>query len=192
MCGAVWTLGLGACSSVPCLEGFSKDAQGVCRADTPCPQGSVRGHDLDCHVRPDGPPSDAQAQGTTGAAMDTGEGWASDGPGRILVRYDGLSGVPSHGFLVMAFTEDSGPPGAAFCQIILDDPVDVAGFVVPFDGRSDPCPSDGEPHRFEPGELRLEMMVVEASGGSPVLCDERLLTVEGDQEVDYSAVVRCD
>lgn len=186
---------LSGCAKEPCVDGFTKGGDEICRAEVACPTGAFRGRDLDCHQRTDGvPPStvDSGAHDTADAATDTGDGWASSGPGRIFVRYDGLSGVPSHGFVVMAFGVDPGPPGAAFCQIILDDPVDVAGFLVPFDGISDPCPSDGEPHRFDTGELRLEMMVMAASGGSAALCDERLLVVDGDQEVDYSSVLRCD
>ena len=189
----------------PCSNGFSRSADGVCRADTPCPSGSKRQKDLACHPQHSTP--ELQVDNDTGSGgidsgsnepeVDTAEsevdtGILSSGPGRIWASYEGLQGVLSHGFIVYGTLTGQPDPVAVFCQIILTDPMTVSGYLVPFDNQSDPCPSTGEAKLFDPGNVTLTMAVNENPLSTPALCDERAVQIDGDQIVDFSDVIACD
>ena len=183
----------------PCETGFNRDSEGLCRAEVPCPPGASRGTDLACHPHGDsGTPARTQDTGSSIDAppVDTGsepDGDAPDtGPGRIRIVYNQLAGLPLHGLVVFAERTDGGGPIASFCQIILADPMDIEGHMVPFDGSSDPCPSQGDPVIFDEGIIELTMSVSQGASDSPVLCDQRAVTIAGDQTVDYGSVTGCD
>ena len=192
---------LAGCST-PCATGFSRDAEGICHAIEACRTGTARGTDLACHT--------IEEQNETAIESDTGDWSAGDptdptapspdedtgapteGPGRIWVSYEQLEGVPLHGFVVFGNKMGNPEPVASFCQIILSDPMTVQGYLVPFSGTQDPCPSTGEPSLFDPGEVTLIMTLSTGFGSEPVLCDERRVTIAGDQMVDFSDVITCD
>ena len=94
--------------------------------------------------------------------------------------------------VVFAERPGGGGPIASFCQIILADPMDIEGHMVPFDGTSDPCPSTGDAVIFDEGAIELTMSVSQGASESPVLCDQRVVAIAGDQTVDYSTVTGCD
>jgi len=94
-------------------------------------------------------------------------------------------------FIVFGELAGETRPTASFCQIILDDPMSVQGYLVPYDGEADPCPSTGEPERFEPGLVVLNMVVIPGPSSDPVLCDERVVEIAGDQHIDFSDVIAC-
>ena len=198
---ALLSAGTAAGCAAPCSTGFSRDANGICNAIETCPPGTQRETDLGCHA------SDTQNEPDT--QSDTGD-WATEesndsrysppeadtgspteGPGRIWVSYDQLEGVPLHGFVVFGSKMGNPEPIASFCQIILNDPMTVQGYLVPFTATEDPCPSTGEPSLFEPGDVNLIMTLSTGFGTDPVLCDERSITISGDQTVDFSDVITC-
>lgn len=183
----------------PCLEGFSKDAEGVCRADVPCEPGTARGADLVCRGDDTEEPaptdtgvSEAEGLDTGLADTDDGDVPVTEGPGRVRVVWTGLSGVPLHGMVVMATAEGESMPSAAMCVVVLQQEIDIDGFLVSYAPGEDPCTPGGEPVELAPGPLRLDMQVVAGEGGVPVFCDERELVVAGDVTVDFSGVQSCD
>ena len=184
-----------------CEAGFNRGDDGLCRAEVPCPPGASRGTDLACHPYGDsGTPAATTDSGspTDQPPLDTGTADAPDddvpstGPGRIRIVYDQLAGLPLHGMVVFAERPGGGGPIASFCQIILADPMDIEGQMVPFDGTSDPCPSAGDAVIFDEGAIELTMSVSQGASESPVLCDQRVVAIAGDQTVDYSTVTGCD
>jgi len=199
LAGALLAVGCGQ----PCATGFSRSDDGVCRADTPCPSNAQREQDLACHPVSSG--ESLTTQTDTGYwADDTAEneptestepiqdtGAADSGPGRIWVSYEGLEGVPAHGFFVFGEVSGKAGPIASFCQIILADPMTVQGYLVPFDGDSDPCPNTGEPELFDEEQVVLNMIVAQGASSEPVLCDQRVIDITGDQIVDFSDVIAC-
>ena len=183
----------------PCLEGFSKDPDGVCRADVPCEPGTARDPDLVCRgddpeqpLATDTGVSEAEELDTGLADSDEADLPATEGPGRVRVVWTGLSGVPLHGVVVMATVEGESIPSAAMCVVVLQQEIDIDGFLVSYVPGADPCIPGGEPVELEPGPLRLDMQVVAGEGGVPVFCDERELVVAGDVTVDFSGVQSCD
>ena len=196
--GALFATTLGC--TEPCAAGFSRDNAGICHAVERCPPGTQRDRNLTCepHSADEDSPVDTadQPQDDTGTTEpestpdDTGS--SQDGPGRILVKYEQLAGVPAHAFLVLAEAPGTPEPIAAFCQIILTNPMSVEGYLVPYDGTTDPCPSVGEPKLFATGQVSLIMSVVQGPDSPPALCDERLVEVSGNQVVDFSDVIACE
>lgn len=202
--------GSGVGCSRDCATGFSRDDEGVCHADVLCPAGYERKENLACHpmVGQDeadsGPVLDAidtgfSAATDTGvsAATDTGEEWPFDGDlyesgaGRIAVRYAGLENLQLYGFVVTGQLADQALPNAAFCQVILELSVDILGYLAPYDGESPPCPMEGDPFVFDPGTVTLNMLVAGGESDDPVLCDERIVEVDGDTMVDFGDVTSC-
>ena len=76
--------------------------------------------------------------------------------------------------------------------MVLQQEIDIDGFLVSYAPGTDPCIPGGDPVELEPGPLRLDMQVVAGEGGVPVFCDERELVVAGDVTVDFSGVQSCD
>ena len=182
------------------MEGFSRSGDGICRADVPCGPGLERGSDLECHaadgVQVDGESDTGQSEVTaddtgTAAGVDSGQVETS-GPGRIRVIWNGLSGVPAHGVVVMATVGGDYQPSAALCVVVLQLEIDIDGYLTPYTPGDDPCTPSGEPMEFDEGPVQISMEVVAGEGATPVLCDERDLVVAGDVTVDFSGVQSCD
>ena len=195
MCGI-----LAGCT--PCASGFSRSTDGVCFADEQCPDGFYRDETLSCVAasvestdeRP--PPSVNADTGSEVIIEDTGGvDEAVDAPpegyGRIFVRYPSLSDLPMHGFFVMGQPLGEYRPSSAFCQVILAQEVDVDGVMTVFDGVSQDCPLQGDAMLYPNGEVQLFMQVAAGATAEPVLCDERVVQVDGDTAVDFGDVIDC-
>lgn len=186
--------------SAPCMEGFSKDEAGVCRADESCPAGTARGEDLVCHSTDEDLDADDVDTGlgspgsvdSGGADTDDSGSTVTEGPGRIRVIWDGLSGVPLHGVVVMATRDGDPEPVAAMCVVVLQQEIDIDEYLVAYVPGEDPCIPGRDPLELDPGRVEVNMQVVAGEGGVPVLCDERDLVVAGDVTVDFSGVQSCD
>ena len=200
LCAAVLVCGLLGCRP-NCVSGFAADEDGICRAVRPCPTGHERRTDLACHAVSS---SESEAQQTdeddaepnpnlddTGTAPPAEEGGSHSGSGRIFIQYEGLENYSMHGFVVMGRKPGDLDPSSAFCQVILDQSVDILGEMRPFDGVSDPCPSQGDAVLYEPGEIILQMSLSSGASDSPALCDERTVRVEGDIIADFGGVTSC-
>ena len=191
------TLLIAACEQ-DCAQGFTRSADGICRADTPCPAGSQREEDLACHSthiaqdRDTGEPPQSNSVQEESRDDEVDTGGLTEGPGRIWVSYEQLKGVPAHGFVVFGTVPGETSPVASFCQIILADPMTVEGYLVPYDGESNPCPSTDDAKLFEANEVVLNMFVAQGTESEPILCDQRLISIAGDQVVDFSDVVACN
>ena len=191
-----------AAGCTPCASGFSRGDEGICYADTPCPDGYARDEELRCApvdegsdteadwTAADADPSDAEAGADTGLwenAVDS----PPDGFGRIFIQYTGLDGLPMHGFFVMGHPKDEHQPSSAYCQVLLSNSVDVDGAMSVFDGVSQDCPLEGEVALYPNGEVQLFMQVAPGASADPVLCDERVVEVDGDTLVDFGDVIDC-
>ena len=184
-----------------CVSGFAADEDGICRAVRPCPTGHERRPDLACHpvgsTQSEAEQADVNAEESIPSREDTGpvspadEGGSDSGPGRILIQYEALENYSMHGFVVMGRKPGERDPTSAFCQVILDQSVDILGEMRPFDGVSDPCPSQGDAMIYEPGEIILQMSLSSGVSDSPALCDERTVTVDGDITADFGGVSSC-
>lgn len=196
MVAALTLLGCNA----PCMDGFYRDGDGICRAEEPCSPGMARGADLECHSDEDGltdqladtgePKPDREDTGVAGG--DDADSVADGGPGRIRVLWNGLSGVPAHGVVVMATADGDVEPSAALCVVVLQLEIDIDAYLRPYTPGDDPCAPGGEPMRFDEGPIEISMEVVAGEGATPVRCDERDLRVSGDVTVDFSGVESCD
>ena len=184
----------------PCETGFERHSDGVCRAVQPCGNGTARDSDLRCHPF-DGGPGSATFETDTGLSAtdipdDSGDYAQTDtglysAPAHVRIVMNRVAGFPLHGLVVLASDHPGSEPVASFCQVILDDPMDVEGFLVPYDGQSDPCPNAGVPFRFNRGEVELTMAISLGAAADPALCDTRTVTVGERTTVDYSDVTGC-
>ena len=184
----------------PCESGFDRHADGVCRATQPCENGTERGADLRCHPLNGGPGpanfesdtgySATEAQGDSAAYADTDTGQYS-APAQVRIVMNAVAGFPLHGLVVLANDNTGSVPVASFCQVILDDPMNVEGFLVPYDGLSDPCPNAGDPFLFDPGEVELTMAISLGAAAEPAVCDTRTVSVGERTTVDYTNVTGC-
>ena len=96
-----------------------------------------------------------------------------------------------HGFFVMGTAEGEHQPTSAYCQVILAASVDVDGAMSVFDGVSQDCPLQGDVALYPNGEVQLVMQVAAGAAADPVLCDERVVEVNGDTFVDFGDVIDC-
>ena len=197
---AVMAWGLLGCGP-DCVAGFAADDEGICRAVRSCPIGHERRTDLACHPvvttesEESSPGSTTMDSGDpptdTGTAPPLDEDAFTSGQGRIFIRYDNLDNYTMHGFVVMGRHPEFRAPTSSFCQVILDQSVNILGPMRFFDGVSDPCPSQGDALVFEPGPVVLQMSLSSGVADSPALCDERVVTVDGDITVDFGDVTSC-
>lgn len=181
----------------PCDGAFERGDDGVCRATSACSAGTQRMPDLSCapvaDAGGDGPVTDTATPAADTADVETiDDTGIAASRGRVRVVNAGLTGVPAHGFVVLATTEGSPQPSGAFCQIILQETIDIDGFVVPYENGTDPCPTSGDAMLFEPGPVELELKVVAGVSAEAVLCDVRVVDVVGETVVDFSDVEGCE
>lgn len=179
----------------------------TCGCRPPCAKGYTRGQDLVCYpdslVAKDsgnleptdsglGDTPDRSEHPDTG--LDTGlddstppaEGW-----GRIRVMYPSFDGYPSHAFLTYGRRASSVLPQAAFCTFIFADTFEIDGYLVSWDGTTNPCPSEGDPVYLPPGAFVIHLMVTSSISADPVICDTRTVEIDGDVTVDYTGVDSC-
>ncbi len=200
--GVVGVLCVAAAGCTPCAPGFSRGDEGICYANSPCPEGYFRNEDLRCDPveqsdrdQAESAPLEQESLGTDGATdtgfFDAGGAGPPDGFGRIFIRYSDLSGLPMHGFFVMGTAVGEQQPTSGYCQVILAASVDVEGAMVVFDGMSQDCPLPGDVALHANGEVQLFMQVAAGAAADPVLCDERVVEVDGDTVVDFGDVIDC-
>ena len=180
----------------PCAAGFTRDSAGLCRADTQCAPGTERGENLACipfavDETDTGKRTGAQVDSGGQAVHDTGDSISAN-LGRIRMIWEDLTDVPVHGFVVMAIPEGAVEPAAAYCVVILQQSIDIDGFLVPYTSGEDPCAITGDPAIFDSGLVQVRMEVVSGADSAPVLCDEREVTVMGDVAVDFTGINSCE